>query len=343
MAGFVSGDGKTGGVPKKPPTTQPKASSNEGKAPKALHLAYRPDQLEDVIGQDAIVKSLRATIKRGDVHSFLLIGPSGVGKTTIGRIIALDMGAQDGNGTMVEINAARYTKVDDMREVLDMIQYRPLGGDVRVIIVDECHMLSKSAWNSLLKSVEEPPSFVYWVFCTTEPARVPQTIKTRCSSFTLRPLDKKDLMEVLDYVCERARIKLANGVADLCVKEAQGSARNLLVNIETSRNLNREEAAKALRSIVDNDPVITFCRFLLERNGVTWVKAMNLIEALGDESPESVRIVVCNYLGTALKGAKSDKDAISKLRILEAFSKPYNQSEGTAPLMLSVGMALFSD
>ncbi len=127
-----------------------------------LHLKYRPKDFDEVVGQDAVVKSLQQAVKNNAGHTFLFTGLSGVGKTTLARITAATVGCVSSN--LIEIDAATHTGVDDMRDVTFSLKYKPIGvGSVKVIIVDECHMLSKSAWNSLLKVLEEPPAWVYWM------------------------------------------------------------------------------------------------------------------------------------------------------------------------------------
>lgn len=305
-----------------------------------LITRYRPTQLDDVIGQDTVVRALRNTIKQKDAKSFLFCGPAGTGKTTLARIVA-SMFKVDPKDGLIEVDAATNTGVDDMRGVQDVLQYRAFGqSGQRAIIIDECHMLSRNAWNSLLKSVEQPPSHVTWLFCTTEPGKVPKTIRTRCTSFTLRNVDNETLDTFLLEICDAEKIKLANGVRSLIVREAQGSPRQLLVNIGLCRAAkDRHEAAQLIHAAADADTIKELCQ-LLNRGG-TWMKAMGLVQRLREknENPESVRIVVMNYFGAAALTADT-RNARAFLAILDAFSQSYNPSEGYAPLLLSIGRLL---
>jgi DNA polymerase-3 subunit gamma/tau len=144
----------------------------------SLATKYRPETWEEVVGQDAVVKSMKVVVTKKSSKCFLLSGPSGCGKTTLARIAARSLGIK-GGGALREIDAASKTGVDDMRQVCVDLGYKVLGGGSRGLIVDECHQLSKAAWNSLLKITEEPPPDTYWFFCTTEPSKVPVTIKRR--------------------------------------------------------------------------------------------------------------------------------------------------------------------
>ena len=150
-----------------------------------LHLKYRPTNLDEVIGQNAVVQSLKQQLTgQSTPHAFLFLGPSGVGKTSIARILAGMMKCDDAN--ILEIDAATHSGVENMRSVTQMAQYRGIGESPnKFIIVDEVHALSKATFQSLLLSIEEPPPHVYWALCTTEPDKIPTTIKTRCAAYDL--------------------------------------------------------------------------------------------------------------------------------------------------------------
>lgn len=305
-----------------------------------LHTKYRPIVFGDVIGHRAVVKSLAEVIANRDSQAFLFCGPSGVGKTTLARIAAQEMGTADKD--ILEIDAATRTGIDAMRAVQDMMQYRPFGeAGNRSVIIDEAHGLSRSAWQSLLKIVEEPPPFVSWFFCTTEPGKVPATVKTRCASYTLNLVPDNELGVLFDEVCELEKIKLPGDVGDMIIQQAMGSPRQLLVNLAMCRDVSdRKTAAILLRKALESDSTIELCRFLLK--GGSWTKAMVLVKELEEENPESIRIVVCNYLASCLRNSKgSDKEVCFLLGLLEAFAEPYNASEQTAPLIRSIGRALF--
>jgi DNA polymerase III gamma/tau subunit len=302
---------------------------------KTLHTKYRPKRFQDVIGQDAIVASLAKIIEQRKSQAFLFSGPSGTGKTTLARIAARGLGCKNAADIM-EVDAATFASVEAMREITKVTHYMPLlGSEHRAIIIDEADALSRQAWQSLLKSVEEPPAHVTWFFCTTEAGKVPRTIKTRCTSFTLNSVSDNDLRQLLSRVVGAESIKLSDAIADLVIKEAHGSPRQLLVNLEICRTVtDHKVAATILKSAIDSDATIELCHFVI--NGGSWTKAMTILGKLSDQSPESVRIVVCNYIGAAIKSAKTDAEACRLLQILDAFATSYHQSDG-----LSIGRALF--
>lgn len=304
----------------------------------ALHDLYRPRDFDEVMGQDEALKALKRLIADKGSQAFLFAGPAGVGKTTLARIVAKKCGCNQ----LVEVDAASRTGVDDMRNLQQLAQFRPLTGGNKAFIIDEAHRLSGNAWDSLLKIIEEPPAFVYFFLCTTQLGKVPDTIQSRCAKLILKPVKDADLSALCAWVAREEGLKLDLSVLDLIVKEAKGSARKALVYLATVGHMtDKKQAASILHSALESDVTLEFCRFVV--SGGSWMKAMTIVNKLTSESPESVRIVTCNYLAAVLKSAKDDRKAVDGLRRLEAFSVPYNQSEGLAPLILSLGRVLYGD
>lgn len=307
----------------------------------ALYNKYRPRNFDEVIGQNAAVRALDNIVAKRTSQVFLLTGPSGVGKTTIARIIAKQYGCADHD--RLDIDAATTSGAEAMRSLADAMNYRPFGaqGGSRAVVVDECHGLSKQAWDALLKATEEPPKYVVWFFCTTNPSKVPQTIKTRASVIALKPVKEDQLKTFLYEVAGAEKMKTSRDILDLIAAESMGSPRMALSFLALCENAkDRRQAAELMQKAIETGAAIELCRFLM-RPG-TWKQAAGLIDALKDESPESIRIMVCNYLGAVLKNAKSDKEATYALAILAEFSIPYNQAEGVSALFLSVGRSMFN-
>lgn len=308
---------------------------------KAYHTKYRPKSFKMVKGQDGPVGTLQKVLDKGTSQAFVFIGPSGTGKTTLARIAAAYVGCEPGD--VVDVDAATYSGAEETRKLQEIMAFRPIGGgEKRAIIIDECHGLSQKAWDTLLKTIEEPNEHAMWFFCTTNPAKVPKTIMTRCTKIELRLLKDNELESVVNRVCSKENIELADGVLDVIVRFAYGSARQALVNLASVEEFETAKAAaKALQVTLETDPIRELCQFLLAPG--SWMKAMAIVDKFDpeDRNYEGRRIIVCHYMGAVIRGAKSDDKATSALEILEAWSTPYNSSEGIAPFMLSIGRTLF--
>lgn len=299
---------------------------------------YRPKDWKDVVGQAVVVRSLKAALTDGTNHTFLFSGPSGTGKTTLARIAAKHLGCQASD--INEINAAHFTGVEDMRQLGETTKFKSLSGRPRMIILDECHRLSAAAFASILKPLEEPPEGMWWVLCTTDPAKVPQTIQTRCIRYTLAAVGKDDLAEMLEGVADVEGLNLEAAIIDLCVKQAQGSPRMALVNLATcAQAKNKDEAKKLLQTVIDSTVAIDLARALT--SGAEWFIVVELLEGLKDENPESIRHVVRSYLTKVIMNPKTGKGVEKHLAVLEQFSRPFPSSDGISPLVLACGNLYF--
>ena len=217
----------------------------------ALARKYRPQNFEDLLGQDALVQTLTNAIQNNRLHhAYILTGIRGVGKTTTARLIAraINCLGADGNGgptihpcgvcenckaiaagrhiDVIELDAASKTGVDDMREILDGVRYKPTNARYKVYIIDEVHMLSKSAFNALLKTLEEPPANVKFIFATTEIRKVPVTILSRCQRFDLQRLSIETLMNLFNKILLAENISADEQALHSVARAADGSARD---------------------------------------------------------------------------------------------------------------------
>lgn len=324
-----------------------KAFASTGKPPvegggAPLQVKYRPKTLRDVVGQNEVTAALGKVLHGGALqHSYLFTGPSGCGKTTLARIVAHSLGCEVGN--IIETDAATNNGIDDMREITAALRYTGFGDSPnKMIIIDECHALSKAAWQSLLKSVEEPPPHVFFAFCTTDPGKVPDTIVTRCHSYSLRSVKYDDLMDLLESVVKQERMDPAKGVLELIARECNGSPRQALVMLSmTAACQDKEEAARLLEKPLEDAEVIDLCRALI-KGDLSWNKLTSVLKAMPEQSPESIRIVVVNYLNSCIMGAKSDKEALRLLDLQAPFVKrEFRPSDKLAPLLQAFGDLLF--
>ena len=230
----------------------PKAAAENGTAVyRVLARKYRPSTFSDLIGQESMVRTLTNALTSGRLaHAFLLTGVRGVGKTTTARIIAraLNCVGGDGNGgptpdpcgvcehcqaiaddrhiDVLEMDAASRTGVDDIRDLIDGVRYRPTSARYKIYIVDEVHMLSRNAFNALLKTLEEPPEHVKFVFATTEVRKLPVTVVSRCQRFDLRRIESETLTAHFAAIAGREGFAIDDDALHLITRAADGSVRD---------------------------------------------------------------------------------------------------------------------
>ena len=216
---------------------------------KVLALKYRPQVFKDLIGQNIIVETIEKSISQNKIpNAFLFTGIRGVGKTTIARILAksLNCGNSEKNSCLknkckncdeisesrhidvLEMDAASKTGVDDVRDLIEFSRYGPTSSKFKIFIIDEVHMLSKQAFNALLKTLEEPPSYLKFIFATTEVNKIPITVLSRCQRFDLSRIKPEELSEFLAKVAEMEKIDINQDVLNLISKISEGSVRDAL-------------------------------------------------------------------------------------------------------------------
>ena len=261
----------------------------------ALARKYRPQNFEDLLGQDALVQTLTNAIKNNRLHhAYILTGIRGVGKTTTARLIAraINCIGPDGKGgptihpcgecenckaiaadrhiDVIELDAASKTGVDDIREILDGVRYKPVNARYKVYIIDEVHMLTKNAFNALLKTLEEPPAHVKFIFATTEIRQVPVTILSRCQRFDLQRLSVEILNGLFEKVLTAENISFEQQALQMIARAADGSARDGLSMLDQAIVLGDgkiyTQTVKNMLGLADRQKSFALYEKLLEGN-----------------------------------------------------------------------------
>lgn len=196
-----------------------------------IYRKYRPKNFNEVIGQDHIISVLKEQVKSLNYgHAYLFTGSRGTGKTTVARIFAAEINGKKENDSdeldIIEIDAASNRGIDDIRELRDKISYAPSKAKYKVYIIDEVHMLTKEAFNALLKTLEEPPKHVIFIFATTEPHKIPITILSRVMRFDFKLASEKSLGKKFEYIFKKEKIEFDNEIIELLIRYSNGSFRD---------------------------------------------------------------------------------------------------------------------
>ena len=215
---------------------------------KALYRKYRPLKLADVVGQDDTIRQLQTQLANQKIsHGYLFVGARGCGKTSVARIFAheinhFDYQLEDNYVDIIEIDAAVFTMVENIRELRDKAMLAPTTGKYKVYIIDEIHMLSKNAFNALLKILEEPPEHIVFIFATTNPEKIPATILSRVQIFHFKLADKSVMQPFLENICQKEGINIEKDALSLLIEQGGGSFRDSLSILDQLSNLHPDKS-----------------------------------------------------------------------------------------------------
>ena len=219
---------------------------------KALYRKYRPTKLDEIVGQEQVVKTLGSSLSAGKIgHAYLFVGPRGCGKTSVARIFAHEINGfpytvEDDYVDIIEIDGASNRGIDNIRELREKVMIAPTSGKYKVYIIDEVHMLTKEAFNALLKTLEEPPEHAVFIMATTDFYKVPATIVSRSQTYTFKLADYDTMFGFLKNVSEKEHIKIDDDALAIVVKRGGGSFRDSLSLLDQISTLSSDTITKAL-------------------------------------------------------------------------------------------------
>jgi DNA polymerase-3 subunit gamma/tau len=279
----------------------------------ALYRKYRPQDFEEVVGQEAIVRTLKNAISSGQVRqAYLFAGPRGTGKTSLARILAKGLNCVQGptptpdkvcnpcvtiaNGTsldVIEMDAASQRGIDDIREIRERVVLQPAEGRYKVYILDEAHQLTDAAWNALLKLIEEPPPHLVFVFCTTDLSKVLPTVRSRCQTFVFARPRLPDLVRRLRHVADAEGIEAPDQALALVARSARGSFRDAESTLDqlasATENKVTVQAVLQLLGAVEEEALFRLCDLIVDRDTAG---ALTFIEELSEQGQDLGRLVV---------------------------------------------------
>lgn len=252
-------------------------------ANESLAVKYRPKTFEDMTEQNAIKNILENQIKTKTFqHGYLFTGPSGTGKTTSARIFASMI--NDGKGNPIEVDAASNSGVDNIRQIIDDAKRKPLDAEYKIFIVDECHSLSNGAWQALLKTLEEPPKFTIFIFCTTNPEKIPPTILSRVQRYNFQKISNEGIVERLNMILETESkesdipISWSTDAVEYISKVSSGGMRDAITLLDKCLSLSHDLTLENVLKTIGSEDYSTFITFLSALEGKEKEISIKVIE-----------------------------------------------------------------
>lgn len=330
----------------------------------SLYSKYRPQNFANLVGQDHIRLTLLHEIQKGALtHAYLFAGPRGTGKTSTARLIAKALNCEKKNEEgepcdecdfcttikegalidVIEIDAASNRGIDEIRELKEKIQFAPTRAKSKIYIIDEVHMLTKEAFNALLKTLEEPPENVYFILCTTEVHKIPETIISRCQRFDFKRIDIRTIMTRLNYIAQMEQIEAEPEAIELIARHVEGGLRDaigLLEQMAISGKLLAEHVRTHL-GITGHQTVISLIE-VLEKKDIT--KALHIVNEIhheGYDLTSFVREILEELRNRLVDGIqKNDEKTEFWLSMIELFEEARNMLRNTVIPQLPIEIAV---
>ena len=272
---------------------------------KSLYRKYRPLTLDDVVGQEQVTRPLGSSLKEGKVgHAYLFVGPRGCGKTSVARILAHAVNGfkyetEDDYVDIIEIDGASNRGIDNIRELREKVMIAPSSGKYKVYIIDEVHMLTKEAFNALLKTLEEPPEHVIFIMATTDAYKVPVTITSRAQTFTFKLADAGTMLAHVQKICEKEGIKIEPAALEVVVRRGGGSFRDTLSLLDQISTLSQD--------VITKDMVIAAMGLPEDE------KISELLAAYAESDTQKITTILRELMSAGIKAEQIASEAIRQI------------------------------
>ena len=270
---------------------------------RSLAVKYRPETFQEICGQSSIVKILERQLDKNKIKNcYLFCGPSGTGKTTIGRALAKRI--NNGKGKPIEIDAASNNGVDNIRNIIAEAQSRAIDAEYKIFIIDECHAISSQGWQAFLKTLEEPPEKTIFMFCTTNPEKVPPTIQNRLMKFNLSKVSVNEIKNRLEYICQQEGFRNYKESCDYIAKVSNGGVRDAIAYLDKVADYSEDITIENTLQVLGN---YSYEDFLNLTNGIidSMIDIKNEKNVLGileniDSSGKDMKNFVDQYMSFIL-------------------------------------------
>lgn len=283
----------------------------------ALYRKYRPQEFKDVLGQDLAVQVLKSAIEQDKIyHAYIFYGDRGTGKTTVARIFAKEIGCSPDD--IFELDAASNNSVDDIRLIIDAAQASTFGSKYKVYILDEAHMLSKPAFNALLKTLEEPPAHVIFILATTDKYKIPDTIISRCQEIDFVSPDIKILEKLITSISKKEEIEIESEAKKKIAEEGRGSFRDTLGVLEKVLNtLNKKEITlkevQEMIGIVEDDEIYKIIEAIGEQDTYKLLTSLNNLKLETNQIVDRLYVEIVKMFELALFMRYLDMDQAKEI------------------------------
>lgn len=318
---------------------------------KALYRTYRPQTFDDMVGQRHVIKTLKNQIKNDNIgHAYLFTGTRGTGKTSTAKIFARAVNClnsvdqepcnkcetcesilNDNTMDTIEIDAASNNSVDDIRELRESVKYSPTNCKYKVYIIDEVHMLSQGAFNALLKTLEEPPSYVIFILATTEPHKIPATILSRCQRFDFKRVTVDEMVKRMQKICAEENIEAEEKALNLIATNSQGALRDALSILDQCMSFGEDKITYddvvELMGTVNIDQLFDLSQYIIDQDIKKSLQSLNEFISWGKDIRNLINDLISHFRNIMVCKVSKDMEDILSLPE-ETIEKIFEQSEG---------------